>query len=146
MVDPAFAVFDAARNSVDFFPDALPALRQLSADFILVAVTNGNANLEMIGIGHLFSDVVTAVSAGSPKPERAIFDAAIRCTGVPAEQILHVGDHPELDVDGARNAGMRTAWINRNGDQWPQHVSPPDVEIATIDELQPVLRPQGLEA
>jgi 2-haloalkanoic acid dehalogenase type II len=145
MVDPAFDVFDAARNSVDFYPDVFPALQQLSEDFTLVAVTNGNANLETIGIDHLFSDVVTAVGAGAAKPHRAIFDEAIKRTGAAAEEILHVGDHPELDVDGARNAGMRTAWINRCGEQWPQHLPPPDAEISAINELQRLLRPQSLE-
>lgn len=145
MVDPAFDVFDAARNSVDFYPDVFPALQQLSEDFSLVAVTNGNANLQTIGIDHLFRDVITAVGAGSAKPHRAIFDAAINRTGAAAAEILHVGDHPELDIDGARNAGMRTAWINRNGDQWPSHLPPPDAEISAIDELQLLLRPQSRE-
>jgi 2-haloalkanoic acid dehalogenase type II len=146
MVDPAFDVFDAARNTVEFFPDVLPALQQLSGDFILVAVTNGNANLQTIGIDHLFSDVVTAVGAGAAKPHRAIFDEAIKRTGAAAAEILHVGDHPELDVDGARNAGMRTAWINRCGDQWPEHLPPPDAEISAVDELQRLLRPQSVDA
>jgi len=146
MVEPAFDVFDAARNSVDFFPDVEPALHKLSRDFTLIAVTNGNANLETIGIRHLFLDVVTAVDAGCAKPDRAIFDVAIKRAGVTSAEILHVGDHPQLDVIGARNAGMRTAWINRNGDQRPRHLPPPDAEISAIDELGLLLCPQDREA
>lgn len=142
LVDPAFDVFDAARNNVEFYPDVLPALRRLSAEFTVIAVTNGNANLEMIGIRHLFHDVVTAVDAGSAKPHRRIFDEAARRAGVPAAEILHVGDHPEIDIGGARNAGMRTAWVNRHGGVWPDHLHPPDAEISTITELRLLLRPE----
>jgi FMN phosphatase YigB (HAD superfamily) len=84
LVDPAFDVFDAARNTVEIFPDVLPALQLLANEFTLVAVTNGNANLQTIGIRHLFHDVVTAVDAGAAKPERPIFDEAVRRAGVSA--------------------------------------------------------------
>ena len=139
LVEPAFAVFDAARNAVEIFPDVVPALQQLVGDFRLIAVTNGNANLKTIGIRHLFHDVVTAVDAGAAKPERPIFDEAVRRAGVPAAQVLHVGDHPEFDVSGASRAGMRTAWINRNAETWPEHLQPPDAEVSNIGELYSLL-------
>jgi len=143
LVEPAFAVFDAARNAVELYPDVLPELQRLSARFTLVAVTNGNANLETIGIRHLFHAVVTAVDAGAPKPELPIFDAAVRKAGVAPELIMHVGDHPEIDVHGARMAGLRTAWINRSGDSWPEHLEPPDAEVKDMKELREWLEVAG---
>jgi putative hydrolase of the HAD superfamily len=68
LVEPAFAVFDRARNDVELYPDVMPGLELLAGDFVLVAVTNGNANLETIGIRHLFHDVVAAAEAGCSKP------------------------------------------------------------------------------
>jgi len=141
LVDDAFDVFDRARNDVELFSDVLPTLAALGEHFALVAVTNGNANLERIGIRHLFHDVVTAVDVGAAKPARPIFVEAVNRAGVNAEEALHVGDHPDIDIDGARKAGMRTAWMNRHGDGWPLHIAPPDVTVSRIGELITVLEP-----
>jgi putative hydrolase of the HAD superfamily len=141
LVEPAFEVFDRARNQVDLYPDVMPALKLLAGDFVLIAVTNGNANLETIGLRHLFHDVVAAAEAGFAKPARPIFDQAIARSGCTPAEILHVGDHPETDVNGAREAGLRTAWINRNGEQWPDDLPEPDAVVTTIPELQKLLEP-----
>jgi len=141
LVEPAFEVFDRARNEVDLYPDVMPALELLASDFILVAVTNGNANLESIGIRHLFHDVVAAAEAGFAKPARPIFDKAVARSGCSSAEILHVGDHPESDVKGAQQAGLRTAWINRNGETWPDDLPEPDAVVTTIPELQQLLEP-----
>ena len=139
LVEPAFKVFDDVRNDVDLYPDVLPDLEILYEKFTVVAVTNGNANLETIGIRHLFHDVVTAEAVGVAKPARGIFKFAINKAGVSAEEILHVGDHPETDVNGGRQAGMRTAWINRVDAEWPDHLPEPDLTISTITELRDIL-------
>lgn len=141
LVEPAFAVFDQARNEVEFFPDVMPALESLAGDFVLVAVTNGNANLESIGIRHLFHDVVAAAEAGFAKPARPIFDKAVARTGCLPAEILHVGDHPLIDVKGAQDAGLRTAWINRHDDEWPDDLPDPDAIISTIPQLYELLQP-----
>lgn len=143
LVEPAFDVFDRARNTVDLFPDVVPELQILGECFTIVAVTNGNADLERIGIRHLFDDVVTAVDAGVAKPARPIFEAAVSAASAKADEILHVGDHPETDIDGARRAGLKTAWINRTADVWPEHLEEPDAVVATIRELRELLIEEG---
>lgn len=139
LVEPAFRIFDDARNDVELYADVLPDLEILSTRYPVVALTNGNANLETVGIRHLFHDVVTAVDAGAAKPARRIFDIAIRKCGVPAQEILHVGDHPEADVVGGRQAGMCTAWVNRTCAEWPEHLQKADVVVTTIVELRELL-------
>ena len=134
-IDDAFAVFDAVRNDVEIFPEVVPALEALSERFVLIAVTNGNANLETIGINHLFSHVVTAAMAGAAKPARQVFDLAVQVGGASAEQTLHVGDHPLYDVDGARSAGLRTAWVNRAAGVWPDELDRPEIEVTHVGEL-----------
>jgi putative hydrolase of the HAD superfamily len=143
LVEPAFGVFDDARNAVELYPDVLSELESLFEKFTIVAVTNGNADLGKIGIRHLFHGVVTAVDAGAAKPARPIFDAAVSAAGVGPDEVLHVGDHPEIDIDGARRAGLRTAWINRKGDDWPAHLEPPDAVVTTISELRELLDPES---
>lgn len=139
LVDDAMEVFDRERNTIELFPEVRPALETLRSSYRLVAVTNGNAKLDRIGIGDLFDACITAGIAGAAKPDRRIFDVAIRAGGAAAHQTLHVGDHPEFDVDGARGAGMPTVWVNRRGGEWPQHLRRPDAVIEHVGQLAELL-------
>ena len=134
-IDEAFSVFDAVRNDVELFPGAEAALQVLKANYRLVAVTNGNANLESIGIAHLFDDIVTAARAGAAKPAAQIFELAVNLGGADSAATLHVGDHAEFDVAGARACGLATAWVNRNGADWPQALAMPDIEVECFSDL-----------
>lgn len=138
-VDAAFEVFNEARNDVTLFPGVRRALRTLRERFVLIAVTNGNADLEKIGIRDLFDDIVSAARTGAAKPDRPIFDAAVKAGGATAEQTLHVGDDPLRDVHGARDAGLHAVWVNRNGDEWPDEYPAPDIEVKHIGELDGLL-------
>ena len=140
LVVEAFAVFDEERNDVDMFPEARPTLVALRERYTLVALTNGNANLEKIGIADLFDAHVNAEMAGAAKPERPIFDAAVEAGGASAAETLHVGDHPWFDVHGARQAGLRTVWVNRGESRWPDEYEAPDVEVRHIGELLELMR------
>ena len=117
-VDAAFAEFYAARNQVECYADALPALEQLAARFPLVALSNGNADLDQIGLSRFFQFSISARDFGKPKPAPQIFHAACERLGLPPEAVLHVGDDPQMDVIGARAAGLRSAWINRSQALW----------------------------
>jgi 2-haloalkanoic acid dehalogenase type II len=139
VADEAFDVFDTARNRVDLFPDVEPALIELSRRYTLVALTNGNACVNKIGIGRYFAGTISAAETGAAKPARRIFEAAVDHAGADPADILHVGDHPELDVAGAAEAGLKTAWINRRDDEWPSHLAPPDVTVSTMTDLAALL-------
>jgi len=78
-----------------------------------VAVTNGNADLERIGISHLFRRVLSPQNFGVGKPDRRIFLAACESAGVAPSETLHVGDDFHLDVLAARQAGLHAAWLRR---------------------------------
>ena len=139
MVDDAFAIFNEERNNVDVYPDVRPALTALGRSYTLIAVTNGNANLGTIGLRDLFDDVVSAAKAGAAKPARQIFDVAVRAGGAAPHETLHVGDHPEHDVEGARRAGLRSVWVNRDGDTWPDELPAPDEVVEDIGHLAELL-------
>ena len=47
-----------------------------------------------------------SATVGCTKPDRRLFQEALRQMGVTAETALHVGDWYELDVQGARSVGM----------------------------------------
>lgn len=133
--EAAFDVFDEHRNRLDLFPDALPALERLSERYRLIAVTNGNARLDKVGIAEYFDGFVSARTAGAAKPDPRIFAAALEAGGRPPGETLHVGDHPEHDVTGARRAGLRTAWVNRRRDAWPEEHPAADLEVTDLKVL-----------
>ncbi len=129
-------VYFRGRNSVELFPDALPALTRLAARRPVASLTNGNADLAMIGIQAHFACEVTARECGEAKPAPRIFELAAEKLNVPPAQILHVGDDPRLDVIGARAAGLRTAWINRGDAAWPAELgAPPELELRDLTAL-----------
>ena len=139
-IDDAMDVFQAVRNDVDVFPEVRPTLQALGESYRIIAVTNGNASLERIGIRDLFDDVVSAANAGAAKPARKIFDVAVEAGGAAAHETLHVGDHPEIDVVGASEAGLRSVWVNRHGEDWPDHLQRPDGIVRDVGELLGILR------
>jgi len=127
--DPALAVgawdaFMTERQRVEPFADALPALETLAARYPLATITNGNADVNRIGIGHLFQANFSAAEVGFGKPDPRIFHMATAALGVAPHEVLHVGDDPHLDVIGAQAAGLRGVWINRPGDAWSHEVTP----------------------
>jgi putative hydrolase of the HAD superfamily len=133
-VDQAFAEYYAARNEVECYADVIPALERLSARFPLVSISNGNADLERIGLARYFQFSVSSRAAGVAKPSAQIFHAACARLGVTPDQVMHVGDDPELDVAGARAAGMRSVWINRTQARWPQ-LPAADLTVRSLHEL-----------
>jgi HAD superfamily hydrolase (TIGR01549 family) len=113
LAEPGFEVFYAARQRVTLFDDALPALERISQRYPVMALTNGNADIERIGIGHFFKGAVSAHEVGVGKPDERIFQEACRRLSLQPHQVLHVGDDGLLDVIGALDAGMQAAWIDR---------------------------------
>lgn len=114
LADPVFEVMSQARQRVDFYPDVAPALDRLADHFPLVAVTNGNADLERIGAGRWFAHVVAAHEFGIAKPDPRIFHAACEHVGVTPCDVLHIGDDLVTDVEGALGAGLQAAWVHRD--------------------------------
>ncbi|MCP5152139.1 MAG: HAD family hydrolase [Ectothiorhodospiraceae bacterium] len=138
LVDAGFQRFWEARQQVTVFEDVPALLGALRPRFRVGAITNGNADVHHIGIGHLFDFVITAGDAGAAKPEPAIFEAALAAAGAAAEHTVHVGDDPLRDVVGAGRLGMRTVWINPRLDPWPGGRNP-DAVVRHVRELAELL-------
>jgi putative hydrolase of the HAD superfamily len=138
LTEPAYEVFFSARQEVDLFDDALGALRQLASRWPVLALSNGNADVQRIGIGQYFCGSHSAREAGAAKPDVRIFHSAAATLQLAPEAILHVGDDPEMDVLGALDAGMQTAWVNRNDHVWP-HPRDPHVRVGSLAALCEVL-------
>jgi FMN hydrolase / 5-amino-6-(5-phospho-D-ribitylamino)uracil phosphatase len=101
LAETAFDVFFAERNRVTLYADVLQGLDFLANRFPLVALSNGNADLDRIGIGGYFRASISAQAFGVGKPDPRIFHAAAGAAEVQPQQVLHVGDDATLDVLGA---------------------------------------------
>ena len=111
----AFAAFMAHRNEVVLFPDAIDVLSELAERFTLIAITNGNADVYKTALGRLFKLAFRADEVGSAKPDAKIFEVAMSAASCTSQEMIHIGDSTETDVNGARNAGVTPIWFNANG-------------------------------
>ncbi|HYW58083.1 MAG TPA: HAD family hydrolase [Polaromonas sp.] len=139
LAEEAFEVFFEARHHVTLYEDALLALEFLSSRYPIVAVSNGNADVNRIGIGEYFRASISAQAFGVGKPDPRIFHAAAGAVDVQAHNILHVGDDAALDVLGALNAGMQAAWVNRSDHLWT-HADLPHETVTSLTELCDLFR------
>lgn len=105
------------------FPEQIQVVKKLRARGVKTAiVTNITADrldsqkrkIDVLGIAELFDAVVISAEIGIHKPDRRIFDYTAKLLGVSNQECLFVGDDPDSDVAGARNADMEVLWI----DQW----------------------------
>ena len=118
IIEGAVDVYMAARNEVELYPEVRACLERLSARYRIASLSNGNACLVEIGLDHLFHAMVSAHAHGAGKPEPAVFHFACRELGCAPEEVVHLGDDIELDVRGARGAGLHAVWINRANQAW----------------------------
>lgn len=135
----AFKKFMRHRNDVQIFADVMPVLTRLRNRYTLCSLTNGNADLEQIGIHHVFHYNLSAEKLGVAKPEPAMFRQACELAGTTPDAAVHVGDDVHNDVLAARAVGMKTVWINRKGVEW-SHEQRADAEIGSLDELEACLQ------
>jgi putative hydrolase of the HAD superfamily len=102
------------------YPDVVPVLDELSRRGTLLAVvSNWDSSLprllERLELAPRFSAIVVSALAGVSKPSARIFEEALARTGVAADEVLHVGDHPAEDYEGAQAAGLSALLLDRMG-------------------------------
>lgn len=130
----AFEIFLEARHQVTLFDQAEAVLSQLSQRYLLGAITNGNACVTRLGLGHFFAFAIQAETLARAKPHADPFEEALRLARCTPEAAIHIGDHCEHDIDAAQALGIGAIWVNREGQPWPG-TQPPLAEIRTIAEL-----------
>ena len=142
LAEDAFQVFWLARNQVTFFDGVLESLEQLSVNFSLGVISNGNADINHIGIGQYFDFSVSVMDVGVAKPDPAMFHYALRLANSKAEETLHIGDHPDFDVLGALNAGLHAIWYNPTQQNWLNEKKPTAI-IQSLNEIKTELDKLG---
>lgn len=102
-------------------------------------VTNGSTaqqslKIERLGLGALVDAVVISESEGVKKPDTQIFARAVERLGAAAGPAWMVGDNPEADICGGREAGLQTGWVSR-GSSWPRRYAAPTLQSETTAQV-----------
>jgi putative hydrolase of the HAD superfamily len=117
-----------------------PSLARLGRRYALASLSNGNADLARIGLGHAFTVSLNARQIGAAKPQRRCFERLAQELALDPGAIAYVGDDPQLDVAAARAAGLRTVWMNRRALAWPPQLPPADLTVRDCAQLAAALR------
>lgn len=121
--DELAAAFVRSMRSWPPFPDTYPALmRAKRAGMKLVIFSNTDRDIIAHSQRHMrvpFDDVITAEDCQVYKPDPEFFRQALERVGVAPEKIIHVAFGFKYDNAPAKQAGMSTAWVNRNNDPQP---------------------------
>ncbi len=107
--------YQSVRRAV---PGAVALVRRLHRSARVGIVTNNElaeqeSKLSFLGLGDAVDALVVSEEVGQSKPDREIFEVALRELGVAAEDSVMLGDSWTNDVLGARGAGIRPVWFNR---------------------------------
>ncbi len=138
LMDDAMEIFLYARNHVTLYDDVIPFLEACKDNYHIVALSNGNADVHAIGLGDYFSMTLSPSDVGTSKPDPAMFHFLFDRMNIEANSVVHIGDEPETDILGARSAGVKNVWINRNNLKYPAGIPQPDMEITSLRQLVPL--------
>jgi len=109
--EASMAHFAQWRSRIDVPQETHDTLAKLAEKWPLVAITNGNAQPELFGLGDYFEFVLRAGPHGRSKPFNDMYHLAAEKLSLPLGEILHVGDDLTTDVAGAIRCGMQACWI-----------------------------------
>ena len=138
--EEAFEVFRRARSEVTLYEGVDALLADLAPRYRIAAITNGNADLGIVGIADRFELAMHASLDWPAKPEPAMFEHVIERFGIEPRALLHVGDSAATDVGGAHRAGARAVWFNAGGADWDAAAGPaPAFEVGSIAGLRALL-------
>ena len=130
------AAYERAWVGYDDVDAALAAVQDLG--LVTAVLTNGMEDQQRAKLAHLglldrVGPVFTAERLGVTKPRPEAFLRVCEALGLPPERVLYVGDEHEVDVLGARAAGLRAVHLDRLG------TGPAD-EAERVDGLRDLVR------
>ena len=127
-----------------FLPGAAEAVERLSKKYRLFLASNGSAEVQKgrmtsANLYRFFEQCFVSEEMGANKPAKAFFDGAFaRIPGFDPARAMMVGDSLSSDIQGGKNAGIATCWVNP-GHKPRRAEIVPDYEIRSITELEALL-------
>jgi putative hydrolase of the HAD superfamily len=134
-----FEVFSSSA-SYKLFDDVLPTLSEIEgAGYRMGLISNFERWLEEmlveLEVGHHFDPAIISGIEGVEKPDPAIYELALKKAGVEAQNAVHVGDSPDMDVRPAASLGIRGILIDRSG----RYMQSEQMRVTSLEEIPPLL-------
>ncbi|MDC3098451.1 HAD family hydrolase [Gammaproteobacteria bacterium] len=134
----SFNEFFKVRNKVQLYKDAKNILGRLYRKVAIGSLSNGNADLRIIGIDTFFDFSINSKDVGSNKPAPPHFLRALELASCGPEEAIHVGDCPVNDVGGARNCNINAIWFNCEKNKWDE-IFPCDLQAKSWKDLYEIV-------
>lgn len=139
LADAVYSKF-TSYDSYRLFDDSRPALDALRGAGLAVGLISNfegwlEGMLTQMGVADSFDPMIISGKEGVEKPDPAIFNLALERGGHGAEETAYVGDHPRVDVEASKAAGMTGILIDRKG----RHPDFDGHRIESLSDLLPLL-------
>lgn len=136
--------FVRIRSEITVPTSSLDLLSDLKKKYPLVALSNGNSDLEQDGLAPFFDfDLRPSYFGARSKPAPDLFLQTANFFQIKPCEILHIGDDPLTDVQGAEGAGCQCVWlcggIAGKNERWKKIRTLPHAVINSLDELRTLL-------
>jgi putative hydrolase of the HAD superfamily len=109
---------DILPNKKNLFPYTIEILEYLkSKDYTMHLITNGFETVQFkkiknSNIADYFTEVITSEASNSLKPNKEIFEYALKASNAKLETSIMIGDNESADIQGAINVGMDSIFVN----------------------------------
>jgi putative hydrolase of the HAD superfamily len=133
-----------SRRRLSLYPNVHEVLGALRERYPLALVTDAQSayargELHKVGLLGYFDPVVVSGDHGYRKPDRRLFEFALRGMGVAAQHTLFVGNDMHRDIYGARGAGMKTVMFDSDQGTKAYLDCVPDYTITDLRDLLKIL-------
>lgn len=133
---------DILPTKTTLMPDAREVLDYLTSKYQLTIISNGFTEVQYkkirsSGIEHYFAHVVLSEEANALKPDKKIFEYALKLNNALPEEAIMIGDSYEADIRGAQNANIDQVYFPLNN-QFEEN-QPATYYISKLKELKAIL-------
>lgn len=137
--DAAMHHFLQVRNQIEVPHATLQLLARCAKKYPVIAISNGNADIHQIGLSDYFSGAWSPDEKLQGKPTADMFRAAQQQFGFAPRELLHIGDHPVSDIQGASRFGAQSVWLNEAGIPHAALTWLPTATIYQLSDLEALL-------
>lgn len=143
-------MYSVSQKSWKLEEDSLFILEWLQEnDFQIGLISNASDSddvyclLESFNLTKYFEHIVISAEYGWRKPHKNIFIHTMQLFNAEPSSCLMIGDRLDMDIHGAKMAGIRSVWITRRSihkDKLDQFETKPDYQISNLEELTKILK------